>query len=95
MFEVHAHTPEGLRAITPWLKPCGEWAWRHDALPKNFDDIAEAWQAAQGIAIQSQAGTAVVDSLVRFPIAVFNELGELTSPAPLPSQGTELLKTGS
>lgn len=95
MFEVHVHAPEGLRPITPWQQPCGEWAWRYDALPKSFDNISDAWRAAQGVALQSLVGTAVVDSLVRFPMAVFDERGELTSPAPEPSQHSGFLKTGS
>lgn len=91
MYEVHLYTDDGVRAVTPWQKPCGEWICEHLEHPRDFDDIASAWRAAKGIAIQFEVKTAVVDTLVRFPVAVFNEFGDLNPPAPLQSD----IKTGS
>lgn len=94
MYEVHVHTSEGLRAAKP-LRTEGGWEYDFAAHPTCFQDIGDAWLAANGIALHCQVRTAVFDALVRFPVASFNEQGDLATPPPLPPAKQDVLRTGA
>lgn len=85
MFELHVLTANGLRGVTPFLDTDCTWSYREDGAPRRFAGIADAWHAAQSVAMDCGVRTAVFDRTAVIAIAWFDDRGDIVPPLARPA----------